>query len=89
MILIDIELRGNAVRLFYGPNSVKSSYHGDDWDDRPLNNCGMVYDEYVSGYVDIGFDLGHRLLLASSCRRKSASLTGSPATAGTWGRRKV
>ena len=62
MILVDVELRGNVARLYYGPNSVKPSYHGDDWNDRPLNNCGMVYDEYVSGYVDMGFDLGHRLL---------------------------
>ena len=62
MILIDIELCGNAARLYYGPNSVKSSYHGDDWNDRPLNNCGMVYDEYVSGVIDIGFDLDHKIL---------------------------
>lgn len=61
MKIIDYELCGNVVRLYYGPNS-GNQYHGDDWDDRPLNNCGMVYLEYVSGTVDIAFGMDSRVL---------------------------
>ena len=51
--VIDFERKGNVVRLYLG---VGTDYWGDDWDDVPYeHNAGMVYDEYIKGYVDVAF----------------------------------
>ena len=55
MKIIDAQIKGNVVRFFFGEDELKE-WWGDDWDDRPYDcNCGEVYEEYVSGYVDIAF----------------------------------
>jgi hypothetical protein len=59
MKIIDFEKNGNVVRFFYGRNDCKN-YHGDDWNDYPYeSNAGHVYPEFVRGYVDVAFDMGH------------------------------
>ena len=40
------------------PDWLKPSdiYYGDDWDDAPYeHNAGPVYDEFIKGFIDIGF----------------------------------
>ena len=45
MFLIDFELKGNVVKLYFGTDP---DYWGDDWDDTPWeHNAGTVYDRYV------------------------------------------
>lgn len=55
--VIDIERKGNLVRLYVGENGKQ---WGDDWDDAPYeHNAGTVYQEYVERTVDlvVPFDL--------------------------------
>ena len=53
--IIDWECKGNVVRLYLGRPKLKD-WWGDDWDDRPYeHNAGRVYDEFISGYIDIAF----------------------------------
>ena len=55
MKIIDAKIKGNLVRFFLGEDDLKE-WWGDDWDDRPYDlNCGEVYDEYVSGVIDVAF----------------------------------
>lgn len=56
MKIIDFKKVGNVVRFFLGEDSLKVWY-GDDWDDAPYeHNADQVYDEYVSGWVDVAWD---------------------------------
>jgi hypothetical protein len=55
--IIDVEIKGNAIRLYVGENGKQ---WGDDWNDAPYeHNAGTVYAEYVERTVDIAipFDL--------------------------------
>lgn len=55
MKIIDFEKKGNVVRFYLGVDDL-TGYYGDDWDDSPYNlNAGAVYEEYISGYVDVAF----------------------------------
>ena len=61
----DFERRGNAMRLFL-VNKDCDDYWGDDWNDRPYeHNAGIIYDEYVAGFVDIAVDLDSMLIEAA------------------------
>ena len=56
MKIIDFDKKGNVVRFFLGRDDL-TEWHGDDWCDTPYeHNAGPVYDNYISGYVDIAFD---------------------------------
>ena len=49
--IIDFALKGNVIRFYLGTNGEQ---WGDDWNDCPYEcNAGEVYDEYVTGTVDI------------------------------------
>lgn len=64
--IIDFERKGNVVRFFLGANNCKD-YWGDDWDDRPYeHNAGNVYDAFVTGYIDIAFNMDYNVLDAAS-----------------------
>ena len=55
MKIIDFAKKGNVVRFYLGKDDL-TKYYGDDWDDRPYeHNAGRVYDEFISGHVDIAF----------------------------------
>ena len=55
MKIIDFARKGNVVRFFLGADDLKD-WHGDDWNDTPYeHNAGEVYDEFVSGHIDIAF----------------------------------
>lgn len=54
----DFDRKGNVIR-FYLVDDKCDDYWGDDWNDRPYeHNAGVIYEEYVKGYVDfyIPFD---------------------------------
>ena len=58
MKVIDIERKGNVLRIYFGKDDLKSWY-GDDWNDYPYeDNAGPVYEEFVQAYIDayIPFD---------------------------------
>lgn len=53
--IIDFEKKGNVVRFYLGEDNCQQ-YWGDDWNDRPYeHNAGTVYDEFVSGIIDVAF----------------------------------
>lgn len=55
MKIIDFAKKGNVVRFYLGKDDL-SEWYGDDWDDAPYeHNSGTVYDEFVSGILDVGF----------------------------------
>lgn len=55
MKIIDFARKGNLVRFFLGADDCVD-YTGDDWNDAPYDcNAENVYEEYVTGYRDIGF----------------------------------
>lgn len=62
MKIIDFEKKGNLVRFYLG-NDDCTDYWGDDWNDAPYDcNAEKVYDEYVTGYVDIVFPFDYMVL---------------------------
>lgn len=55
MKIIDFERKGNIVRFYLGKDDLED-WHGDDWNDVPYeHNAGRVYDEFISGHIDIAF----------------------------------
>lgn len=61
-IIIDFQKKGNLIRLFVG-DSNEVDYHGDDWDDAPYeHNAGLVYEQYVRGYLDIVIPFDHTVV---------------------------
>jgi hypothetical protein len=51
--IIDIEDKGNVIRVYFGEDDC-FDYYGDDWDDIPYeHNAGGVYDEFVTSTADI------------------------------------
>jgi hypothetical protein len=57
--IIDMERKGNLVRFYLGKNGKQ---WGDDWDDAPYeHNAGRVYDEFVTGTLDVSFNFDHQL----------------------------
>jgi hypothetical protein len=66
MKIIDFERKGNVVRFYLGADNC-TDYWGDDWNDRPYeHNAGTVYDEFVSGYIDVAFQFDCNVLDAES-----------------------
>lgn len=62
MKVIDFKLVGNVMRLYLGTDDC-NDYLGDDWDDTPYeHNAGMVYEEYISQYVDYAFPIDYLVL---------------------------
>lgn len=58
--IIDFARKGNVVRFYLGKNGEQ---YGDDWDDTPYeHNAGLVYDEFIKGYVDIKFSFDYLVL---------------------------
>ena len=44
------------------------TYYGDDWDDYPMeHNAGIVYDEFIKGYIDLAFAYDAYVLEPSDC----------------------
>lgn len=61
MKIIDFEKKGNTIRFALANRD--SEYWGDDWDDSPYeDNAGPVYDRFVDGYADFGFDFSVSVL---------------------------
>ena len=56
MKIIDIEKKGNAIRVILGKDDLKDWY-GDDWNDRGCND--PVYDEFVIDHKDIVIPFEH------------------------------
>lgn len=55
MKIIDFEKKGNVVRFYLGKDDL-NDYGGDDWNDVPYeHNAEKVYDEYISGTIDVAF----------------------------------
>ena len=53
MKVIDIETKGNVIKLYLGKNNLKD-YYGDDWNDRPYeHNAGPVYNQFVSQTAEV------------------------------------
>ena len=62
MKIIDFEKKGNLVRFWLG-NDECADYYGDDWNDTPYeHNAGKVYDEFISGYVDVFFPFDYTVM---------------------------
>lgn len=62
MKLIDFKKKGNVVRFLLGNDDLEEWY-GDDWDDKPYeHNAGTVYDEFVSGHIDVAFSFDDLVL---------------------------
>lgn len=60
--IIDFHKKGNVVRFYLGEEDL-TDYWGDDWNDRPYDcNAGTIYDQYVSGHVDIAFPFDYMVL---------------------------
>ena len=52
--LIDVEIKGNLVRLYLGKNG---DQWGDDWDNKPYeHNAEMVYWEFIEKIADIAIN---------------------------------
>lgn len=55
MKIIDFDKKGNVVRFYLGKDDL-NDYWGDDWNDVPYeHNAGTVYDEFISGTIDVAF----------------------------------
>lgn len=53
MKIIDFRHKGNSVRFYFGRDDL-TDWYGDDWNDAPYeHNAGQVYDEFITGYVDV------------------------------------
>ena len=62
MKIIDFDKKGNVVRFYFG-NDYCDDYHGDDWNDYPYeHNSGIVYDDYIEGWLDIAFPFDYNIL---------------------------
>lgn len=61
MKIIDIERKGNVLRLYLGEDDLED-WWGDDWDDVPYeHNAETVYDKFVSQTVDIAFPFDYKI----------------------------
>lgn len=61
MKIIDWQAKGNSVRFYLGVDELET-WWGDDWNDSPWDcNAGMVYEEFVRSYIDVGFPFGVEL----------------------------
>ncbi len=57
LYIVDFKSFGNVIRFYLGTADQFKEAHGDDWDDRPYeHNAGTVYDRYITGFIDIGFN---------------------------------
>lgn len=55
MKIIDFSRKGNVVRFYFGADD-NNEYYGDDWNDAPYeHNAGQVYDEFITGGIDLAF----------------------------------
>lgn len=55
LMVIDWDRKGNVCRFYLGKKDLKD-YWGDDWNDIPYeHNAGTVYDEFISGYIDMAW----------------------------------
>lgn len=58
MKVIDIDVKGNLIKLYLGADDCED-YWGDDWNDTPYeHNAGPVYNKYVlsTAYVTVSWD---------------------------------
>ncbi len=54
MKILDVSIKGNAIRLYLGKDSTDiSKIYGDDWNDDNENE--LVYEKFVDKIVDISF----------------------------------
>lgn len=71
--LIDVDTRGNLVRLYFGEYDEKTGTwagaaageqpYGDDWDDAPYeDNAGIVYDRFIKRVVDVCVKWEYRVI---------------------------
>jgi hypothetical protein len=53
MKLIDMYREGRLIRFFIGKDEC-TDFYGENWDDIPNeSSAGIVYEEFISGYVDV------------------------------------
>ena len=72
MKIIDFSRKGNVVRFYFGEDD-NNEYYGDDWDDAPYeHNAGQVYDEFVTGGIDLAFP--YNSLVLEPCEGTSNSV---------------
>lgn len=61
MKIIDIERKGNVLRLYLGDDDL-NNWYGDDWDDVPYeHNADPVYDKFVKNTIDIAFPFDYSI----------------------------
>ena len=66
MKVIDFDVKGNVIKLFFG-NDDDNEYHGDDWNDTPYeHNAGEVYGGYVLAEKEYGFSLNYEVMTPES-----------------------
>ena len=66
MKVIDFEVKGNVIKLYFG-NDKDKAYHGDDWDDTPYeHNAGLVYSEYIVDTKEYAFPFNYCVLTPES-----------------------
>lgn len=62
-IIIDFEIKGNAIKLYLAHEGL-DCWGGDDWNDRPYeHNAGEVYEEYVDATVVVHFSFDNACVL--------------------------
>jgi hypothetical protein len=72
MELIDCEVMGNAIRLYFGKNGEQ---WGDDWGDYPYeHNASIVNEKYVEGIVDMLVDCDYDVLQPEDIGANSNSM---------------
>ena len=63
MKVIDVDTKGNVVRLYLGADDC-FDYYGDDWDNAPAElNAETVYNMYVEDVVEFAFPFDKILCL--------------------------
>lgn len=54
MKILDVRIKGNAIRLYLGKDSINiADITGDDWDN--VGDNSVVYDDYVDKTIDMEF----------------------------------
>lgn len=65
MKIIDIDNKGNVVRVYLGDDDC-FDYYGDDWDDAPYeHNASTVYSKFIKEEIDIYFPFDYNVYPAS------------------------
>lgn len=70
--IIDIEHKGNVVRLYMGKDGLED-WGGDDWEDIPYeHNAGTVYPDYYDYVIDLMVDFEYDVYEPASDTQNSS-----------------